>query len=178
MDARSVTAVDISWRAVAIARVNALLNRVRVQVRHGHLFDALPDGSRYDVIVTNPPWVPAAAHDLPSGGVAQAWDAGRSGRVLLDWICKEAPSHLRPGGVILVVHGSVCGTGETEGLLTAKGLAVSVAARRVIPMTKLLQERASTLAAVGAWGPGEGTYEMVVVRGEARAVAAGARRDP
>ena len=70
----------------------------------------------------------------------------------------------------------MCGTGETEGLLTAEGLAVSVAARTVIPMTKLLQERASTLAGVGPWGPGQGSYEMVVVRGKARVVAAGAGR--
>jgi release factor glutamine methyltransferase len=112
MGARSVTAVDISWRAVATARVNALLNRVRVQVRHGHLFDALPDGRRYDVIVTNPPWVPAAAHGLPSSGAEQAWDAGRSGRVLIDWICGEAPSRLRPGGVLLVVHGPCAALGK------------------------------------------------------------------
>lgn len=37
--------MDISRRAVASAKVNVALNRARVEVRHGHLFDALPDGN-------------------------------------------------------------------------------------------------------------------------------------
>ncbi len=167
MNAKSVTAVDISLRAVASARVNAALNRVRVQVRRGHLFDALPDGARFDVIVTNPPWLPTASHILPPRGSARAWDAGRNGRALLDLICAQASSWLRPGGVLLTVQGTVCGTVETEELLAAGGLAASVLARRVIPITKLLRERASTVAGLEPWGPEDGTYEMVVVRGRA-----------
>ena len=166
MAARTVTAVDISRRAVASAKVNVGLNRARVEVRHGHLFDALPHGARFDVIVTNPPWVPAAADDLPTGGIERAWDAGRTGRTLLDRICAQAPTRLRPGGVLLVVHGAVCGTGDTDRLLTAQGLAVTVATRRVLPMTELLRDRARTLAGLGSWGPEEGTYELVVMRGQ------------
>lgn len=166
MEPRTVTAVDISRRAVASAKVNVALNRARVGVRRGQLFDALPDGARFDVIVANPPWVPAAADDLPDGGIARAWDAGRTGRTLLDRICAQAPSRLRPGGVLLVVHGAVCGTEDTDTMLTAQGLAVRVAARRVLPLTELLRERATTLAGLGSWGPEEGTYELVVMRGQ------------
>ena len=166
MEPRTVTAVDISLRAVASAKVNVALNRARVEVRHGHLFDALPDGARFDVIVANPPWVPAAADDLPGGGIARAWDAGRTGRTLLDRICAQAPSRLRPGGVLLVVHGAVCGTEDTDTTLTAQGLDVRVAARRVLPLTELLRERATPLAELGSWGPEEGTYELVVMRGQ------------
>jgi release factor glutamine methyltransferase len=166
MEARTVTAVDISRRAVASAKMNVGLNRARVEVRHGHLFDGLPEGARFDVIVTNPPWVPAVADDLPSSGIARAWDAGRTGRILLDRICAQAPSRLRPGGVLLVVHGAVCGTRDTDRMLTAQGLAVEVAARRVLPITELLRERARTLAGLGSWGPEERTYELVVMRGQ------------
>jgi predicted methyltransferase len=97
MKARTVPAVDISRRAVASAKVNVGLNRARVEVRHGHLFDALPDGARFDVIVANPPWVPAAADDLPSGGIERAWDAGRTGRTLLERICARAPTRAAAG---------------------------------------------------------------------------------
>jgi release factor glutamine methyltransferase len=166
LGARSVTAVDISRRAVAAARMNAALNRVRVQVRRGHLFYDLPDEARFDVIVTNPPWLPAASDALPPGGLKRAWDAGRSGRVLLDRICRESASLLRPGGLLLTVHGSICGTAETEALLVAQGLKVSIPARKVLPMTELIRERAAALVGLGAWGPENGTYELVVVRAE------------
>jgi hypothetical protein len=53
-------------------------------------------------------------------------------------------------------------------LLSAAGLAVSVPVRRVMRMTKLLEERASMLAGPRPWGPATGTYELVVVRGARR----------
>lgn len=166
LEAGSVTAVDVSRRAVASARVNISLNRLRVQVRRSDLFHALPSGMRFDVIVSNPPWLPALRTGLPSSGDSRAWDAGLDGRVLLDSICRQVAARLRPGGVLLTVHGAVCGADRTMELLAAEGLAVSVLVRRVMPMTKLLQERATAVTAPLPWGPAKGTYELVVVRAE------------
>src|SRR5690348_8730906 len=89
-----VTAVDVSRRAIATIRLNAALNHVRVRARRGDLFEAVA-GERFDAIVSNPPYVPAATDDLPTRGLARAWDAGRDGRALLDRICAAAPHHLR-----------------------------------------------------------------------------------
>jgi release factor glutamine methyltransferase len=140
-EAASVTAVDVSRRAVASARWNVALNQLRVRVRRSDLFHALPSASAFDVIVTNPPWLPAAGNGLPSAGHSRAWDAGVDGRILLRSICRQASDRLRPGGVLLAVHGAVCGTERTRELLSAAGLAVSVPVRRVMRMTKLLEER-------------------------------------
>ncbi|SOE58966.1 Methyltransferase small domain-containing protein [Streptomyces sp. OV198] len=52
-----VTAVDISWRAVLTARVNALAARQRIVVRRGDLTDAVP-GRLFDLVVSNPPTSP------------------------------------------------------------------------------------------------------------------------
>jgi release factor glutamine methyltransferase len=52
------TAVDVSRRAVLLARVNARLNGVRVRAVRGDLLAAV-DGERFDVIVSNPPYVPS-----------------------------------------------------------------------------------------------------------------------
>ena len=93
--ARSVTAVDVSRRAVLAARLNAVLNGTRVEGRRGDLFDAVP-GRSFDVVTSNPPYLPASADALPSRGPERAWDAGLDGRVLLDRIVEEAPSRLRP----------------------------------------------------------------------------------
>ncbi|WP_443058115.1 methyltransferase [Streptomyces sp. NBC_00820] len=91
-----VTAVDISWGAVATAWFNALLNGQTVRVHHGDLASAVP-GCRFDLVVTNPPYVPTPAHVAPRGR-SRAWDAGADGRLLIDRICDTAPAVLRPTG--------------------------------------------------------------------------------
>ena len=108
-----VTAVDVTRRALVSARVNALLNGVRVHTRRGSLFSAL-DGERFDTIVSNPPYVPAAGDALPAHGPRRAWDAGRDGRALLDPLCRQVADHLRPGGTVLLVHSAVCSARSTS----------------------------------------------------------------
>src|SRR4051794_3980570 len=137
---REVTAVDVSRRAVFTIRVNAALNGVRVRARRGDLLDAVA-GERFDAIVSNPPYVPAPTDELPSRGVERAWDAGRDGRALLDRICARAADHLRPGGLLLVVHSSLLGVAPTADALLAGGLEVDVAARERGPLGPLMRAR-------------------------------------
>jgi release factor glutamine methyltransferase len=85
-----VAAVDVSRRAVLTTLVNARLNRVAVRAVRGDLLSALP-GESFDLIVSNPPYVPAEAGDTPARGPARAWDAGWDGRVLLDRLCERVP---------------------------------------------------------------------------------------
>jgi release factor glutamine methyltransferase len=162
--ARYVTAIDVSRRAVITARINARLNRVRIRALRGDLF-APVTGERFDVIVSNPPYVPAAGDRLPKRGPARAWDAGRKGRLLLDRICDDGPAQLRPGGLLLVVHSSVCGPDETVARLADGGLEVDVVSRVRGPLGPLLTRRATELEARGLLRPGQRVEEMVVVRG-------------
>ena len=62
-----VTAVDISRRAVIATRLNSRLNGVRVRTVRGDLFAAVP-GERFDVIVSNPPYLVSASDRLPRRG--------------------------------------------------------------------------------------------------------------
>src|SRR3954464_15176268 len=107
-----VTAIDVSRRSVATVRINARLNGVRVRALRGDLFAPVA-GERFDVIASNPPYLPAEDDALPDHGPARAIDAGTDGRVLLDRICAEAPRHLRPGGALLLVHSSLIGVDRT-----------------------------------------------------------------
>ncbi len=156
---RAVTAVDVSRRAVLTIRLNAALNGVRVRARRGDLLAAVA-GERFDAIVSNPPYVPAATDELPARGPARAWDAGRDGRALLDRICAAAPGHLRPGGILLVVHSSLLGAEATEKALRAGGLEVDVAARDRGPLGPLMRER----RAAGLVAPVD-EEDVLVVRG-------------
>jgi release factor glutamine methyltransferase len=159
-----VTAVDVSRRAVATIRLNALLNRVKVRAVRGDLLEAVA-GERFDAIVSNPPYVPAPSDELPAGGPQRAWDAGRDGRALLDRICRQAPLHLRPGGVLLVVHSSLLGYERTAELLAAGGLEVDLAAQERGPLGPLMTGRRAHLEAAGLLEPGQDEEDVIVVRG-------------
>jgi release factor glutamine methyltransferase len=166
--AGAVTAVDVSRRAVLTARLNGRLNGVRVRGLRGRLFEPVA-GERFDAIASNPPYLPAEGDGLPARGPARATDAGADGRLLLDAICEQAPAHLNPGGVVLLVHSSVIGVERTEALLGQAGLRVDVLERRHGPLGPILTARAALLEARGMLEPGVREEDVVVVRGVAAA---------
>jgi release factor glutamine methyltransferase len=162
--AGAVTAIDVSRRAVLAVRLNARLNGVGVRALRGDLFAPVA-GERFDVVVSNPPYLPSADDALPGRGPSRAWDAGADGRVLLDRICARAAEHLTPGGVVLLVHSSVIGLEPTVRALERTGLRVDVLERRRGPLGPLLAARAPLLEARGLLGPGEREEDVLVVRG-------------
>jgi release factor glutamine methyltransferase len=164
--AGSATAIDVSRRAVLTARINARLNGVRVRALRGDLFAPVA-AERFDVIVSNPPYVPAEDDALPTRGPQRAWDAGTDGRALLDRICAAAPDHLRPGGFLLLVHSSICGVEPTVERLEGAGLAVDVLEKRRGALGPLVSARAPELEARGILRPGEREEDMLVVRAAA-----------
>jgi release factor glutamine methyltransferase len=160
--ARSATAVDVSRRAVLAARLNGVLNAVRVRARRGSLLDAVP-GEHFDVIVANPPYLPAVS-DAPRG-LQRATEAGPDGRRFVDELIDRAPDHLRPGGVLLVVHSSVNGIEPSLERIERSGLDPDVAARHRGPLGPILTDRAPLLEERGLLAPGERSEDVVIVRG-------------
>ncbi len=71
---------------------------------------------------------------------------------------------LRPGGVLLLVHSSLCGTGPTVERLERTGLGVTVTDRRMVPFGRVLRSRAPWLEAQGLISPGQDKEELVVIR--------------
>lgn len=90
-----VTATDVSARALAYARLNAALAGVTIDFRCGSLLD--PVRERYDVVVSNPPFVitPEAAR---TRGVRTYRDGGREGDSLLAELVGGLGEVLAPGG--------------------------------------------------------------------------------
>ncbi|MFI7355779.1 HemK2/MTQ2 family protein methyltransferase [Streptomyces avidinii] len=159
----SVTAVDVSWPAVVTARLNALRRRLPLRVVHGD-FAERAAGHHYDLVVSNPPYVPAPGVGLPSRGPQRAWDAGPDGRTVIDRICAGAPGLLRPGGVLLMVHSGMCGAEETVRRLAGEGLATEVTARASVPWGPVLRSRRGWLERQGLAAGAEDSEELVVIR--------------
>lgn len=104
-----VMAVDRVLEAVALAERNRQrLQLNNVQVRSSHWFDALK-GERFDLIISNPPYIAAEDPHLVAGDVrfepSSALVAGADGLDDLRVIVSQAPAHLQPGGWLLLEHG-------------------------------------------------------------------------
>lgn len=105
-----VDAVDLSADALKVAQLNIHDHglRDRVEVLHGDLFEPL-EGRRYDLIISNPPYVTDAAMDaLPEEfrkEPAMALGAGADGMDIVRRIVAEAGRHLNPGGLLLIEIG-------------------------------------------------------------------------
>jgi release factor glutamine methyltransferase len=168
--AREVTAVDVSRRAVLAVRLNARANGVRVRALRGDLFAPVAR-SRFDLILSNPPYVPAEDDGAPGPGRARHWAGGGDGRALLDRIIDEAPAHLRPGGSLMLVHSSLCGIDATLDRMRAAGLAPEVVARRRGPLGPLMSARVQMLERRGLLRAGQREEEVAVLRAKAPAGA-------
>ena len=110
LPAARVIATELSPAAAAIARANAARNGVaeRVEVREGDLWAPVA-GERFDLIVSNPPYVATAVIETLSAEVRReprlALDGGADGLVFYDRICAAARGYLEPGGALAVEHG-------------------------------------------------------------------------
>jgi release factor glutamine methyltransferase len=159
-----VTAVDISWRAVLNAKVNAALARLPLRVMRGNLL-APVSGRSFDLVLSNPPYVPSPDADCRRGA-ARSWDAGYDGRLVLDRICRDAPALLRPGGVLLLVQSALSGAEETLRLLRAAGLNAHVVEHRRIAFGPILRSRRSWLQSRGLLEGDDEKEELVIIRAE------------
>jgi release factor glutamine methyltransferase len=103
-----VAAVDRSPAALAIARRNAERLDARVEFLTSDWFAALA-GRRFDLIVSNPPYIAAADPHLRRGDVRfeplSALAAGQDGLDDLRQLTAAACAHLKPGGSVLLEHG-------------------------------------------------------------------------
>lgn len=163
-----VTAIDICPLAAEAARANLKRNQLPGEVICGDLIGAAPSGG-FDVIVSNPPYVPAHRHKLPSSGPDRAWDAGNDGRTIIDRICTQAPALLRPGGRLLLIHSHVADISRTLDALEHAGLKTEVTARRTIAFGPVMHRRTDYLIQRGLIAPGQRHEEIAVVRSEAPA---------
>ena len=158
-----VTAVDVSRRAAISIRLNALVGGPRIRVIHGDLVEQVRE-ERFDVVVSNPPYVPALVDAVPDRGPARAWDAGKNGRALLDRICCQAPDVLVAGGVLLLAQSSLSGVEKTLTMLEEQNMRVDVAATAEIPFGPVLVERRGMLERRGLIEVGQTREEIVVIR--------------
>ena len=105
----NITATDKSKGALKVAKENArALNIANIDFVQSDWFENLTD-QQFDIIVSNPPYVPAEDENLSRGDVRYEPDLaltpGSDGLIDLKRIIKQAKYYLKPDGYLLVEHG-------------------------------------------------------------------------
>jgi release factor glutamine methyltransferase len=102
----AVSATDASEDALVVARGNARRLGLPVRFQAGSWLDAVP-GQRFDVIVTNPPYIAEGDPHLAAltHEPLSALTAGADGLDDIRTIVDQAPQALLPGGWLLIEHG-------------------------------------------------------------------------
>ena len=105
----SVAALDISEEALGVARHNADRNRCTVRFRGSDWFSALQADERFDLIVSNPPYIVAGDAHLSAGDLrfepVDALTDHADGLSALRTLCRHASTYLQPNGWLLMEHG-------------------------------------------------------------------------
>lgn len=119
--AAAVSATDASAGALAVARSNADRLGLAVDFHAGHWLSAVP-GQRFDLIVSNPPYIAESDPHLNALGhePGSALTAGVDGLDDIRTLASTAPGTLNPGGWLLLEHGhdqaiTVCALLRTAG---------------------------------------------------------------
>ncbi|MGS0754766.1 peptide chain release factor N(5)-glutamine methyltransferase [Roseateles sp. GG27B] len=102
----SVQAVDLSAAALQVAQRNADALGLAVGFQQGDWWQPLA-GQQFDLIVSNPPYIAGADPHLPAlrHEPLSALTPGGDGLSALQTLIEGAPTHLHPGGWLLLEHG-------------------------------------------------------------------------
>ena len=107
-----VTATDQSEEAITLAKENALALNLsnRVTFIKGNWFEPLDEGARFDLIVSNPPYlteteVQSAEPEVIDHEPYSALASGQEGLDDLGLLFKSVPNHLAEGGLLALETG-------------------------------------------------------------------------
>ena len=104
-----MTAIDVSEKALELARENAELNGAEINFIQSDLFTRIRE--RFDLIVSNPPYIPSAEIETLQREVKDfeprlALDGGADGLEIYRKIAADVSKHLTRGGTLLMEVGA------------------------------------------------------------------------
>lgn len=138
---RRVIATDINPIAVD------LLRREGIETVRADLFSGI--GSRFDLVLFNPPYLPTGEEEVLEGWLNSAFDGGATGRMTINRFLEALGDHLEVGGGrALLLISSLCGASEVMEKALREGLTAEVVARERYFFEELLVLR----LALPRWG--------------------------
>ena len=131
-----VVATDVSPEALSVAADNAERHDLSglVEFRQGSLFEPLEEGERFNVIVSNPPYIAESEKgelqpEVRDWEPPEALFAGEDGLDVIRQLVAGAPEHLVSGGLLALE----CGLGQAERVAADVNATGAFAAVRIRP---------------------------------------------
>jgi release factor glutamine methyltransferase len=125
LPAARVTGIDVSGKALEVARRNATRHAVadRIEWVESDVFAGVPAEREFDIIVSNPPYITTAemnglAEDVRRFEPTVALVGGKTGTEVIERLIPQAAERLRPEGW-LIIEISPTIVGRVEALLEA-----------------------------------------------------------
>jgi len=120
---QKMVGTDPSRGALDLARENAVYQGLdeKLELREGPLFEPLQEGERFDVVVSNPPYIPEGERDSLQAEVRE-WEppdalfAGPEGLDVLLPLVRGAQAFLNPGGLLATE------VGDGQGMEVARAM--------------------------------------------------------
>lgn len=106
-----IVASDISEEVLEVAKANAALNGTEERIKFilSDLFNGIDENERFDLIISNPPYIPAENYEaLPLEVKSEprlALDGGRKGLEFYNKIIPESVKRLKGGGYLVLEMG-------------------------------------------------------------------------
>ena len=105
-----VTAVDICSKALEVAQRNAKELNVKVRFVKSNMFQDLPSTKKFDIILSNPPYIrsediPLLDPEVREYEPKKSLDGGRDGLKFYRIIAEQAPKFLKSNGTLMLEIG-------------------------------------------------------------------------
>ncbi len=130
-----VLATDINPKAVKLAKENAKLYNVNIDVVESDLFEKV--NKKFDFILFNPPYLPTDENDRIDGYINYAFDGGPEGKDVLKRFIEKVDKYLKEDGKILIVISSLTNLEDVTQMFKNKGFKVRIIEKEKIPFEEL-----------------------------------------
>jgi len=144
--AAEVTAVDVCSLAVKTTLQNAEINKIKLKAIQSDLFSKVK--GKFDLVVFNPPYLPAQPSANLDGQPIDAKDAnaynditysgGEKGRTVITKFIKNVKKYLKKNGKILLLISSLTGEKEVLALFKENQFKTKIIAKQKIPFEELM----------------------------------------
>ena len=136
---KSVVATDISPLALSCAKKNFDLNNVslKIDLREGSLFEPILESEVFDVILFNPPYLPADP-DEKQDILTSSWSAGKDGRMIINEFLNKCEEFLKYNGKILLIQSTLSNPNETKKIVKEKNMRIEKLAEKSFFYEKII----------------------------------------